>query len=283
VYPDVPADSWFGPAAEAVQQYLPGITQTNGQVSFMPNDNASRQDVVTALVKALKVDYYQSDPELLQENFSDYKEINDDSRLPIAWAIQNSLVRGYPGGNFGPNAGISRAEVAALIFRAYYLDTSIKGLINNSQITPITEGSPSFQGLEEDMNDKFGQIISSEYNVKYFVQEQQTYAGEGPDLLYVFGAIDNLKYLNWVADLNDNMLKQTVEQSKQVALEAAAAYPGKTVLVMLGHTRIFFFDVRDVYGEKYLQPVNDGWQLNRFYSGAMVKNRAVSQIWTEKL
>ncbi len=281
VFADVAPGSWYGPAAAAVRRYLPGITETDGLPRFHPDTDATRQDVTAALVKALGAKYYQVNPMILQEKFTDYQSINPNFRLQLGWAVQNNIIKGYPDGSFKPLDGITRAEVAVMLYRAYFLDTSIEGMIQEGQIKPFTAGSAAYSKLTGMLKEKYGQITlhTAVYQIDYYAREQKLYGGEGPQLLYVFGSIEP-KYYSWEADFQRDC-DAVREFNKAAALEAAKMYPHRNLLVMLGHTFDLYFDVSDVYDKKYLTKTSDGWRLDRFYTGVMCKNGDVVQVWLE--
>lgn len=282
IYADVPAGVWYGPAVAAVRLYMPGSAGQDGQNYFHPDEDAARQDVISALVKALRVNYKQVDPRILQETFMDYKQIAQDVRLQVAWAVQNNLIRGFPDGSFRPREGITRAEVAAILYRAYFVDNSIKGLIENKEVKPFSSSSPAYQNLTGLLNNKYGQLPAGAYKVEYFARDENYYDGEGLQVLYIFGRIDDVKYFRWEAEFA-GVYDQVKEFNEAVALEAARMYPQKNILVMLGHTFTRYFDVSDVYDKKYLSKTGDGWRFERFYTGVLVKNGVIAMVWVEDL
>lgn len=281
-FADVPIGVWYEPAVEAVRQYIPSTIGDNGKDYFYPDAEATRQDVIFALVNALKVNYNDVDPMLLQDKFSDYQEIAADSMLQVAWAVQHNLIKGFPDKKFRPNDGISRAEVTAILYRAFFIDTSIKGLVKNKQIKPFTNNAYTYQKLAEQLNEQHGKIMlrSEEFDIKYFLQDEEIYDGEGPSLLYVFGCIDNDKYFRWGADFNS--APNTAQKfNEAVAMDISQVHPKKNVLVILGHTFNLYFDPKDIYDSKYLTIINDGWRLDRFYTGVMIKEDTIINSWVE--
>jgi len=82
--------------------------------SFKPNNNITRAEVATAIVRAF----------LFDETSAEYVPFKDTASH---WAIdeikianQNGVINGYPENLFKPNANASRAEVAAMVSRALY-------------------------------------------------------------------------------------------------------------------------------------------------------------------
>lgn len=281
-FADVPAGVWYEPAVETVRHYMPGSKGSDGKVYFKPHDIATRQDVINALVKVLKSSHEQVDPRMLQEKFVDYTLISQDARAQVTWAVQNNLINGFPDGTFRPQEGISRAEVAAILYRAYFIDTSIKGLIENKQIMPITTNASKYKGLIDRLSDNVNYKQLNGYNVSYFAQDKILYNGDGPQVLYIFGRIDDEMYFRWEADFK-SAYNSVRDFNEGVALEAARLYPQKNILVMFGHTFNRYFDVSDIYDNRYLKRTDDGWQFNRYYTGIMVKNGMVTSVWVDEL
>ncbi len=283
IYADVPGGSWFEAAVNAAGNLLPGSVHKDGKAYFLPHDKATREDVTVALVNALGVDYRNVDPNIIRTSFKDYEQVSLTARQPLAWAYKNKLLRGSPDGMLRPRDGISRAEVAALLYRAFLLDTSIRGLIAYGEIEPLSESDPEFGNLVGILKNKYGEIemsIVQTYDIDYHAQKLKLYNGEGPEIIYVFACIEP-KYHNWEADFARNGAKAGLFV-ENVAREAARMYPQDIVLVMLGHSIPFLFDVSEIYQEKYLTRTSDGWRLERFYAGAMAADGSITGTWNAR-
>lgn len=283
IYADVPGGSWFEAAVNAAGNLMPGSVHKDGKTYFLPHEKATREDVTVALVNALGVDYRNVDPNIIRTSFKDYEQVSQAARQPLAWAYKNKLLRGFPDGMLRPRDGISRAEVAALLYRAFLIDTSIGGLIASGEITPLGESDPEFGNLVGVLKNKYGGIemsIVQAYDIDYRARRLELYDGEGPEIIYVFARIEP-KYHNWEADFARNSAKAGLFV-ENVAREAARMYPGDVVLVMLGHSIPFLFDVSEIYQEKYLTRTSDGWRLERFYAGAMAANGSVTGTWNAR-
>lgn len=280
-FADVPAGAWYKPALEAVARYMPGTETRQDQRFFRPQDNATREEVVVALVRALEMDSTFVDPSLLRQYFTDYNAVDPAARIPMARAYQNNLLSGFPDGTLRPQDSISRAEVAALLYRAFFIDSSIQGLIASREIRPLTDSSPEFSALVTRLQGKFGTIetgAQQAYGVEYYARQVTLY-DEGPRVIYIFGAIEP-RYHSWQADYSGNA-GAVGDFARQVAGEAAQLYPRDTILVLLGHRINFLFDVSGIYDDRYLSRTGDGWRLERFYSGVMINNGLVTETWSE--
>ncbi len=282
-FADIPERIWFHRAAMAVARYLPGTVEQDGKRYFLPHDDATREDVVVALVKALGAGSQYADPGVLRARFTDYEDLDVAARMPLAWAFQNDLLRGFPDGTLKPDEGISRAEVAALLHRAFFIDTSIEGLLASHRIEHLNDSDRELNDSITVLQSKYGEIKLGSmqgYGIEYYARKVALYEGESPQVLYFFGNIEP-RYHSWEADFERNA-EGVRKLTEDVARETARLYPRNTILVMLGHQIKFLFDVSGIYEAKYLSKTTDGWQLKRFYTGVMVKDGTIVDTWTEQ-
>lgn len=91
-----------------------GIMKGYPDGTFKPNNNITRAEIATAIVRAFEFD----------ETSAAYVPFKDTASH---WAIdeikianQNGIINGYPGNVFKPNTQATRAESAAMISRALY-------------------------------------------------------------------------------------------------------------------------------------------------------------------
>ena len=134
-YSDIPPTRWSYPYILATKEYVTGYYPPKGQPFFDPAAKATREDVATALVKimGLSTDKYSI-------HFTDENAISPNLRKYVDVAADYQLISGYPDGTFKPQNPISRAEVAALLYRA------IKGISGDSGIaTPNQPSEPAAQ------------------------------------------------------------------------------------------------------------------------------------------
>ncbi|WP_310551798.1 S-layer homology domain-containing protein [Paenibacillus glufosinatiresistens] len=144
-FADVSATNWASPFVEAVKDYMTGYRTANGQYVFNPGQPALREDITVALVK-LK-GYATSrlpDHSTLEAMFKDYKGISESAKDYVAIAIENGLVSGYQDETFRPQATVTRAEAAVLLWRAYQYGNDNKDVGGGSEdITTPVSPSPT--------------------------------------------------------------------------------------------------------------------------------------------
>lgn len=109
---DVPDRHW---AADSIRKAVQlGIVNGYGDGTFKPDKQVNRAEFIVMLARALK----------LPENASTAVAFTDADKMAkwalpyIAQAEKRGLVSGYSDGTFRPDATITRAEMAVLIFRA---------------------------------------------------------------------------------------------------------------------------------------------------------------------
>ena len=123
-YNDVAVNEWYFPFITSATP-MTGYS-IDGHLYFKPEDAATREDVTVAMVKALGVDVSQySDPTgYLAARFSDWEEISTHNRAYITAAVDKGVITGdmsYDGGlgTFRPHDPIIRAEIVAVLYRAF--------------------------------------------------------------------------------------------------------------------------------------------------------------------
>ena len=137
-YEDVNYTDWCSPYIEAARYYLSGYV-SNGKSYYMPNNNALREDIAVALVKLKGYDTTGFDLSLLQTMFSDWKSISSGAQPYVAVAVEQELISGYDDGTFRGQQGITRAEAATLLWRAYQYGNNNKDFEQEVIETPKPE------------------------------------------------------------------------------------------------------------------------------------------------
>ncbi len=109
-FEDVEKDSWYAPyIASAVKAgYINGFSETE----FGVGHYATRQDICTILNRILEI---ETD---IETEFIDKAEISDYAVGAINALSSEKIINGYPDGSFGPLKNCTRAEVAAILYRA---------------------------------------------------------------------------------------------------------------------------------------------------------------------
>lgn len=130
-YVDVTIDDWYCPYIETARYYLSGYS--NGETTFyLPNDNALREDIAVALVKLKGYSTTGFDLSILKAMFTDWQSISDGAQKYVATAVEKGLISGYEDGTFRGQDGVTRAETATLLWRAYQYGNGNK---NFEQVT----------------------------------------------------------------------------------------------------------------------------------------------------
>lgn len=130
-YADVSIDDWYCPYIEAARYYLSGYS--NGETTFyLPEDNALREDIAVALVKLKGYSTIGFDVSILKAMFTDWQSISDGAQRYVATAVEKGLISGYEDGTFRGQDGVTRAETATLLWRAYQYGNDNK---NFEQVT----------------------------------------------------------------------------------------------------------------------------------------------------
>lgn len=145
-FADVKYNDWFYEYVETAKEYLTGY-KSFGQNYFRPNNYALREDIAVALVKLKGYDTKNTDQHILQTMFSDYDSISESAKPYVATAVDRGLVSGYDDGTFKGQDSITRAEAAAMLWRAYQYG-------NDNKTTEVSDNSNNSQTLGDADNNK---------------------------------------------------------------------------------------------------------------------------------
>lgn len=116
-YVDV-INHWSAPYVNASAYYLGGYTM-NGEKYYKPDSPALREDIAVALVRLKGYSTSGYDLSIIQTMFSDWQSISSSAQPYVATAVEKGLISGYENGTFKGQQGITRAEAATLLWRAY--------------------------------------------------------------------------------------------------------------------------------------------------------------------
>ncbi|PKM82225.1 MAG: hypothetical protein CVU89_06170 [Firmicutes bacterium HGW-Firmicutes-14] len=108
---DVPTTHWG--YADIQFMVEKGIISGMGDGKFAPNNPARRSEVAVMLVKALNLPIND-----VTADFTDVP-VNHWAYAHIAAAQKAGIISGFPGGEFKPNDNVTRAQMAAMLARAY--------------------------------------------------------------------------------------------------------------------------------------------------------------------
>ncbi|MEW5954697.1 MAG: S-layer homology domain-containing protein [Bacillota bacterium] len=119
-FKDIPKTHWAYDEIQRASNYLTGYRYADDTLYFKPGDNAVREDVAVALVKAKEIKTLTNYQEI--EKYEDYHEISLNLRPYVAAAVDAKLMGGWKGRDgkmyLGPQKSLTRAEVASLLYRA---------------------------------------------------------------------------------------------------------------------------------------------------------------------
>ncbi|GAA0361863.1 S-layer homology domain-containing protein [Bacillus horti] len=133
-FTDVPVERWSYTAIESVKDYFPGYSLESGATNFDPVGMATREDVAAALVRALGHSE-ELQTEVLLKGFRDAADISPNVRAEVAMAVNKGLLNGYENGTFRPKSTLTRAEAAAILYRA------VHGALANDSSNSVSNGS----------------------------------------------------------------------------------------------------------------------------------------------
>ena len=111
IFTDVPADAYYAKAVKwAVEK---GITDGIGGSLFAPNQSCTRAQIVTFLWRAAG----SPAPKSTEHPFADVPSGSYYEKA-VLWAVENGITTGTSDTTFGPDAACTRAQSAALLYRA---------------------------------------------------------------------------------------------------------------------------------------------------------------------
>lgn len=109
IFSDVPNGAWYADAVDYVYEH--GIMNGTSATTFSPNTPMTRAMLVTVLHRAAG-----SPSAATGTAFSDVPS-GAYYMGAVAWASANGIVTGYGNGRFGSNDPVSRAQIAAILWR----------------------------------------------------------------------------------------------------------------------------------------------------------------------
>lgn len=116
-FSDVTSDMWSYAYIESVKEYLTGYYPAGGKAFFNPYGRATREDVAYALVKISGLKDTKTPDLSVLDKYEDSTQISVNLKEYVAIVVDAGLMQGYEN-RLRPQDGITRAEVATLLFRA---------------------------------------------------------------------------------------------------------------------------------------------------------------------
>lgn len=116
-FEDVGRNHWSFLYVERAKNYLTGY-KSGKRYYYKPNEYAVREDIAVALVRLMQYDQSKSSNTNAIDRFKDKYDISKELRPYIAIAVDTDLIKGFNDSTFRPQAAITRAEAATLLYRA---------------------------------------------------------------------------------------------------------------------------------------------------------------------
>jgi hypothetical protein len=110
--------------------------------TFKPNHTVTRTEFAVMLMNALK-----PQGEGVELTFTDKAKIGSWAQKAVAQAVQAGIINGYADGSFGPNAEVTRAEMAVMIANALGQSVeanAVTGFADDGDIPAWAKGSVAY-------------------------------------------------------------------------------------------------------------------------------------------
>ena len=114
-FTDVLPGEYFSDAADWAKGV--GIASGTGGGLFSPNDNITREQLVTMIAQFARHMGIDTSASGAENTFADSADISNWAADAVAWAQSVGIVSGKPGNVFDPKGQATRAEVAAVLMR----------------------------------------------------------------------------------------------------------------------------------------------------------------------
>ena len=109
---DVPGDAWYAPFVAAA--YAAGWAHGTAPDQFSPQAEVTRQEAGLWVASSLRL---PAAPKGTLASFQDVAAVAAWARAGVAAAVAAHFMAGLPGGYLDPNAPLTRAQAAALVYR----------------------------------------------------------------------------------------------------------------------------------------------------------------------
>ena len=113
-FSDVPTGEWYTEAAIWAAEN--GIVEGYGNGEYRPDNDITRQDLATILMRYAKCAGIELTAEREYRSFDDDADITDYAREAVESFYMAGVINGKPGNNFDPKGSATRAEVATMIY-----------------------------------------------------------------------------------------------------------------------------------------------------------------------
>lgn len=222
IFNDVKTNDWHAPYVHTAKEYLSAYVRSDGQY-YMPNSPALREDIAVALVKLKGYSIVGADMTTVTRMFSDYHSISEDAKIYVAAAVENGLISGYDDGTFKGQNGITRAEAATLLWRAYQYG-------NANKVYDATEdNNKKVVKIENEVTDK-----TTQNNTKNEQEKTEVAEPELKKKAYVMKRLASANSISHTFDDNDTIYY--LEKDDNCVYEISIS----------GGSKSKFFDVDDL-------------------------------------
>ena len=109
-FADVPADAWY--YDELYYAWFNGLIKGTSETTFSPAATTTRAQLVTVLYRMAGSPNVSG----LTEPFTDVSD-NHWARDAIIWAYESAFIKGYNATTFGPEDGLTRAQLVTILHR----------------------------------------------------------------------------------------------------------------------------------------------------------------------
>lgn len=159
-YVDVPAGTWYTGAVNWAAYN--GIVEGKGSGKFDPDGYVTREEMCTIIDRYVKSAGIELKAQSGSVSFKDSSSISSWASGEVQNCVKYGLVTGYPDGTFQPKATVTRAQVAAVIYRLSVLASGgTLEKINTSTGTSAGGGSGSGSGTGGESGKENGIGIST--------------------------------------------------------------------------------------------------------------------------
>lgn len=114
-FADVSASAYYADAVAWAEDA--GVVDGYGNGSFGPNDNVTREQIVTILYRYAEKNGYLSGHAGALTGYADADKVSGYAKDAMSWAIGTGLVRGVDDTHLAPANNATRAEVATILMR----------------------------------------------------------------------------------------------------------------------------------------------------------------------
>jgi len=163
------ADSYWGKQyIDIAGKYLTGY-KSGDKYYFYPDRPAVREDMAVALVLSMGLENEEYNLSTLNR-FLDADKISENVKKYVAIAVENGIMKGNSNGMFCPNATLTRAEAAQLIYNAVEVEKIVLKEVSGDQLEKVVYDPEKEDSYEEEDEDTYeeeaDENISSDINVK---------------------------------------------------------------------------------------------------------------------